>query len=538
MLFFWGIGLVFALLQAWSFRYTNTVDGIAYLDMSDVMFSGFGWEHVINGVWSPLYPVTLGIGRHLIPGSGDIQSAHYINVGIFVFAFLCFEALRRTIKACTPGLNVASMWVFDAMAYSLFLWASIATITLQMIRPDMLMAGFLYLAGALALAIRARNESWRNYILLGAVLGAGYLAKAPMLYIGLVLLACTVNTRRLRDTAVKAAAAAGILVAIGSLYFIPLSAKVGHFTLGQSAEYNYLGHVDQIGMYVETIGHAAGKFEAPPVIALDHPRVYSFDTGERVTFPLRFQPAQWTVGAVPKFYLPSQVAIIKENAAIYQKLLLELSAVIAGILVFGFLSRYGFRSVLANWPLILVGVAGIGMYLLVHVEERYVGALFLLLCLGLISGACADARIPQKFSATLGIVVAISLLVQVAAGVRADYRRYRQQPTNAWLRAADQLSAQGVRPGDKVARICTRFADLNWARTLRATIVSEVQFDRVNEFWAAPPDVQDRVLRAMAESGARIVVANLRGGSKPPDAWRRLGQTTYYYEELAAFRSR
>jgi len=536
-LFFWAIGIAFAVVQAWSFRFTATVDGIAYLDMSDFTLGGFGWQHLINGVWSPLYPMVLGMTRHLISGSGEIQNSHYIDIGIFIFAFLCFEVLRRTIKAVTPGLRVNG-WAFDVIAYAMFLWASISAITLRMIRPDMLMSGFLYLAASLVLTIRARGESWRNYILLGVVLGIGYLAKAPMLYIGLVLIGCTLNARYLRQTALKAAVAGAILLVVGSLYFIPLSSRVGHFTLGQSSEYNYLTHIDQIGMYQETPGRAGGQFTSPPRVLFGQPPVYSFDTGQGVTFPLRFEPARWVGGVKPRFYLPSQIAIIKQNAKIYETLLIQLSAVIAGILLFGFLSSYGFRSTLVNWPLVVVGAAGLGMYLLVHVEERYVGAFFLLLCLGLISGACATPRFPQKVSGLLAGVIALTLLLQVAWGVRLDYRRYRQQPTNAWLAAANELSAKGVRSGDKVARICDRFADLNWARQLRATVVSEVQFNRADEFWSAAPDVQDRALRALAESGARLVVAH-RAGEKPaPPGWRRLGKTTYYYQDLTTFRTR
>jgi hypothetical protein len=359
-----------------------------------------------------------------------------------------------------------------------------------------------------------------------------------MLYIGLVLLGCTLNGRRLRETAGRVAVATGILLVIGSLYFVPLSAKLGHFTLGQSSEYNYLGHIDQIGMYSETLGHAGGKFENAPRVLLEHPPVYSFDTGQQVTFSLRFEPARWTVGAKPRFYLPSQIAIIKENAEIYKTLVLELSGVIAGILLFGFFSPQGFRSLLTNWPLVVVGAAGLGMYLLVHVEERYVGAFFLLLCLGLISGACLTSRIPEKTSALIAGVIALSLIVQVAWGVRLDYRRYREQPTSAWLPAAAELSGKGVRPGDKVARICDRFADLNWARQLRVTVMSDVLFDHSNEFWSAVPEVQDRALRAMADSGARVVVAHRRDGKTPPPSWSSLGTTGYYYQDLAGFRSR
>jgi hypothetical protein len=535
-LFFWATGLAFAIVQAWCFRFTATVDGIAYLDMSDFTQGGFGWRHLINGVWSPLYPMVLGMAQHLMPGSGEIQNSHYINIGIFIFAFLCFEVLRRTIKTVTPGLW-ASGWIFDVIAYSVFLWASISAIALQMIRPDMLMSGFLYLAASLVLTIRACGESWRNYMLLGVVLGIGYLAKAPMLYIGLALIGCTLNTRYLKETGLKAAAAGAILLAIGSLYFIPLSSKVGHFTFGQSSEYNYLGHIDQIGLYQETLGHAGGQFDTPPRVLFDHPPVYSFDTGEVVTFPLRFEPARWVVGAKPRFYLPSQIAIIKENAKIYETLLIQLSGVIAGILLFGFLSSYGFRSTLVSWPLVVVGAAGLGMYLLVHVEERYVGAFFLLLCLGLISGPCATSRFPERISGLLAGVIALALLLEVAWGVRLDYRRYRQQPTNAWVAAAQELSAKGIRPGDKVARICDRFADLNWARQLRATVVSEVQFNRSDEFWSATPEVQNRALRAMAQSGA-VVVAHRRAGKPIPQSWQRLGETAYYYQDLTTFRAR
>jgi len=526
------LGIALAAIQAWSFRFITTVDGIAYLDMSDATFRGFPWGRAIDGVWSPLYPLVLGIGRHLLRGAGEIQNAHYINVGIFVFSFACFEFLRRTIKSSTGGLRAASAWGFDVIAYALFLWASIVAITFKAIRPDMLMSGWLYLASGLTLAIRARADSWRNYILLGAVLGVGYLAKAPMLYIGLILIACTLNTRRLRETAPKAAAAAGILLLIGSLYFVPLSAKVGRFTFGQSSEYNYLGHIDQIGMYQETLGYAGGRFENAPRLLLAHPQVYSFDTGQSVTFPLRFEPARWVVGARPRFYLPSQITVIRENAVIYRTPLLELAGAIAGTLVLASGSRYRFRALLANWPLIIVGVAGLGMYLVVHVEERYVGAFFLLLLLGLMSGACAAVKMPEKLFAFLSAVIALSLLIPMVRDVTRDYRKYRTQPTGEWLQAANELSATGVRPGDKVARICDRFADLNWARQLRATVVSEVRFDRTDEFWSAPPEVQERALRAMADRGAGVVVAHPNKQYAPPESWRRLGQSGYYYREL------
>src|SRR6266576_7330840 len=92
---FWGGGLLLAVAQAWTFRYQVTADSISYLDMSDGVFPGSDWHRLINGVWSPLYPSLLGIARRVfaVPAQKEIVAAHWMNLGFFLFAFLCFEFL-------------------------------------------------------------------------------------------------------------------------------------------------------------------------------------------------------------------------------------------------------------------------------------------------------------------------------------------------------------------------------------------------------------------------------------------------------------
>ena len=63
---FWLVGTVLAVLQSWSFRHFVTADGIAYLDMSDFAVAGTGWQRIISGAWSPLYPFVIGIGRRIL----------------------------------------------------------------------------------------------------------------------------------------------------------------------------------------------------------------------------------------------------------------------------------------------------------------------------------------------------------------------------------------------------------------------------------------------------------------------------------------
>ena len=95
--FFWVLGLSLAAAQAWVFRYQNTADAICYLDVSDGALPGGDWHRLINGVWSPLYPLCLGVLRWVfgISRSHEIVAAHLFNMVFFVFAFACFEIFLK-----------------------------------------------------------------------------------------------------------------------------------------------------------------------------------------------------------------------------------------------------------------------------------------------------------------------------------------------------------------------------------------------------------------------------------------------------------
>src|SRR5581483_2546134 len=162
---FWCTGAMLAVIQTLGFRYYATADAVAYMDMSDGLMPGRSWHHLINGVWSPLYPALLGIARrvfHPAPGN-EIYFDHLLNLPFFLFAFGCFEFLLHTILGSLPTDAEAGdkvglpTWLYWTLGYTLFLWASLTEITLQSLRPDMLMAGFLYLA--LAIVVRMRKHA-------------------------------------------------------------------------------------------------------------------------------------------------------------------------------------------------------------------------------------------------------------------------------------------------------------------------------------------------------------------------------------------
>jgi hypothetical protein len=90
---FWTVGILLAAAQAWVFRFYTSADSVSYLDMSDGMLRDSDWHRLINGIWSPLYPFLVGLARRIFPVSAanEIPEAHLVNIGFFIFAFVCFE---------------------------------------------------------------------------------------------------------------------------------------------------------------------------------------------------------------------------------------------------------------------------------------------------------------------------------------------------------------------------------------------------------------------------------------------------------------
>ena len=278
---FWVGGIVWACLQSWNYRYHASADSIAYLDMSDGALPGQDWHRLINGVWSPLYPFLLGICRWLFgisPGH-EIVAAHLLNIVFFIFAFICFEVLlTNLLRKIHPNAIALPVRACIALLYSSFLWASLSVITLSNLRPDMLMSGFLYLAAAQLVMLSGERGRWRDYLALGVVLGIGVLAKEPMLPVAILVLVSSVFLIERRLPALRMAAVSLVIVlAIGSLYFGPLSRLSGRFTLGESGAYNYLVHVDRAGpghgWYLEDSGQGVGVFQLRRCEFRNAPRV-------------------------------------------------------------------------------------------------------------------------------------------------------------------------------------------------------------------------------------------------------------------------
>jgi len=533
---FWLVGFLLATMQAWAYRHYISADGIAYLDMSDAVFPGIDWHRLITGTWSPFYPFLLGLFRLLNSDPyHEVIIGHLFNIAIFLCTLAAFEFLFDTVVREQPdsanGNAFLPRWVYLVVAYSLFLWAAIGQITLRSLRADMLMAAFLFLAVGILYRIWRRPATWARYFALGVTLGLGYLTKAPMLVIGALVIGSTLVFSRDRTrTLPKAALSVSLLLAIGSLYFIPLSQKRGHLTFGDAGKLNYLLYVDKAGpaWYLQHVGQASGMFLHSATRIFDQPPVYRFSLPETVSHPMRYDPAYWIEGAKPRFSFSGQVRNLIVNVKECLHIAKGTWAVVAAIVLLLVRSGGGWSTIAAvmqQWPLWLIGFGGLAMFAMVHVEPRYVGAFFLLAWMGLFVGL----RIPQRRLKLVGpvfaLAIAASILIPMVVHIGSVFLYSLREP-NVDADVARELGRMGIRAGDKIARISPNVNDYAWVHMLRATIVTEVDMAHTREFWNATPVQQDRVLRTMANTGVRIVVAYI-SGSLTPAGWQRLGATPF-----------
>jgi hypothetical protein len=320
---------------------------------------------------------------------------------------------------------------------------------------------------------------------------------------------------------------------IGSFYFVPLSLARGHFTLGESSGYNYLVHVDRArpDWYLQDPVHGAGSFIRPPQRVFSSPPTYSFALPHNVTHPLRFDPSDWTAGVRPRFAFKRQVGEFFSNLSDLRQVAKPLWLVVAVLLLLGFFSIRKNPSTVAltkTWPLWVIGIAGCAMYLVIHVEDRYVGVFLLLIgC-----GAFFSFRgTPRRFSAlTLAgtVVLVASLLLPTMWHIRSRYSQIGHGP-NEDAQAAFELQQLGIQPGDHVARISRLVTDLGIERIARVEVVSEVDFAHAREFWSASTSTQQQILALFAAEGTTAVIAT----APPLDGviqsdWQRLGSTRYW----------
>jgi 4-amino-4-deoxy-L-arabinose transferase-like glycosyltransferase len=525
-------------------------DGINYLDQADAWMRG-DWGTAINGTWSPMYPMILGVALRISRPSVsmEIPVVHLVNLMLFVVALGCFEYFWRRVteRYYAHSSQEASEpdrfppWMFIGMGYGLFIFTTTALIRLHAVTPDMLVAAFVFLVGGLLLRLAAEEHRVRRMAALGAALGAGYLAKAVVFPLAIVTLAIVAivlrqtgrSWRHILPAVVAFALVAGPLLAV-------LSYERGRPTFGDVGNVSYLRHVLQAPFphYQPGSPNIAGEPLNPITRSNTSPVVFSYSTDAGVTYPPVFDQGHWYAGLRPRFRPVMQLQVFALNLQRYFELFLRLQGLMVGaVLVILLARRPQGNPATQAWPLILLPLAALGLYSLVYAEGRYLAPFIVLLW----SGLLLTLRLPpapgnRELLAATGIVFMAGLAMNIGTyhldGFNAQVRltpvaapgpvSRTAGPTASPVALALALQDAELRPGDRIGVIGAAIG-ATWARLARLRIRADAPDDV--DFWARSPQEQEAVVRAFAAAGVRAVVAEPPDDGRAPPDWIPVGGT-------------
>jgi hypothetical protein len=533
-------------------RHSMNPDGISYLDIGDAYFRA-DWTLAINPVWPPLYAWLLGLVNFIVKPSmqWEFPTVQIVNFFIYLAALGSFLYLWKGLRSFLQPYNQNEWisfpeWLWWAIGYALFIWTSLSLIQIWAVTPDMLVAAILYLITGIIVRLRAASHGWQTYVLLGAILGLGYLAKTFMFSMAFVYLVLSLIITRVSVKAVlRTSLALGVFLLVSLPFVLTISQKVGRFTLGESGAITYLRYVGNI-----PFPHWQGDLQRgilpthPSRLLLADPPVYEFGTPIGGTYPISIDPSYWYAGLEVPFSFGNQLARIVDGVIFYAELFLlrhgVFTACMIALLVIAIQQKAFSRSDVRNWALILPAAAGLGLYALVLVADRYVGA-FILLFWG---GILANIRMPNvqrndSIIKTLSAIAVLGLLAVIALFNLEGINRLNpdrlaaapaaaENPPPTWPgEVAIELQQLGIQPGDPVGVIGYAY-DSFWARLARVKIVAEMLEADAEKFWVGDEALQADVVNAFARSGAKAVVAEYVPGYANLEGWHQVGISNYF----------
>ncbi len=551
---FWLMAVVIGFLQAWLYRNVIDNDTISHLDMADAYFRG-DWGMAINGYWNPLYAWLLGFAMLALKPSAywEYPTVHFVIFLVFLFALVCFEFFleglirfhNRIPKIHFSGEQepAVPLSVWRVLGYSIFLWSSLDLIGLGKTNPDLLVAAFVYLASGFLLRIRNGATSWRTFVGFGLALGLGYLTKQIMFPMAFVFLGVgMLSVGNFRRAFPRTLIALIAFLAVSAPLAVAFYAVKGRFSFSESGPLNYAVLVNNVAFrhwQGEELG--SGTPVHPTRKIFDNPATFEFESPIGGTYPLWYDMTYWYEGIRPRFDLAQQANVLLNSLKEFKRELSGLNgSLMIGFLVLLFASsrgRFMIKDMSQYWFLLIPALLGMGIYSLVFVADRYVAPFLTLLVLGVFFGI-RSREYQEKERVVSGVTMAIlfmlvcNLIPEVYSSV-VDLSGRGDPESHSYWQVADELKKMGIRPGDKLASVS--YANVNnvkWARLARVRIVAEVYHSiyepEKNDFWKSEPSVQKQVIRALANTGARVIVSDEEPRGPGAAGWRRIGHTNYF----------
>lgn len=530
------------LASAWFGRFVMNPDGISYLDVGRAFWHG-NWHAAVNSHWSPLYALLTGAVIRLIHPSilWEFPLVHLVNFAILMATLFCFEFCWRELLrfAVRDGDCKAGQSYLWAGGYLLFIYIHLDQHGIYrdvvLVTPDLLVAAFTYLAGGLTLRICRGDREVGSAALLGAALGIGYLAKAPMFPFGIAVLLALLFAIRNRKRAVATVAITSLVfIGIAAPLVVELSIGSKHLTFGGPSRAAQAWYVNGVRPRLHWQGTPSRPAHHPICKISDWPEAYEFPGPVLGTYPVGFEPTYWLAGIDASFHARLQLAAVHMNLREYLTFVLHDAGFLTAILLVLVLSEESIsgclRRIGAFWPILLPCAFMFLMYALVHWEPRFTTAFAaIVVATALAATRLGDDVRSVKFLRAavlaLGIIVPSDTTLAIWDGRVENWNASRQ------VEAAEELGKMGIRPGESVAVIGDGIVAY-WAHPAGLHIVAEVPGfrqwlglrDSATAFWSSPPAIQAKLLTILEHTGARAVVGAAPDRSAPPD-WSPIGKT-------------
>lgn len=544
-------------------------DAVQYLDMARALHAG-DWKLALNPLWGLGYPLLLAGMRPVFPGgpAGDLLAVRMLNLAIFVATGLSFWYL---IQGLLPS---AGEWSRSGRKRGLLLFGAVCIFAatqicidrVSRVGPDQLVACLFFLTSALLVRM-IRRGAWGLGVLCGLTLGFGYVTKQAFLPLGCFVLLemCLVlrrKTIRLGQIAVCAVVFAGMVL----LYASGLSSALGRPTLGEAGSINYAWDVNRLAKWVHWEGGTEtaeqawpkasiarfvqwkshppdfGKPIHPTEILGANPKIYAFAAPFAVTYPPYYNPPwfyegyrhfwNWRYQVVSAGYNLLQLAQI-----VFAHPMFYAAAIVVLILAWGRKSVWK-QWLMEQWPVWLLALATVALFLPVHLEGRYVApALAVLTVLPFVGLMTRVPALSARQRTAILALFALGALLEIGISERYNIRRIVRHESSEeaveW-KAAGLLAQAGLQPDARIGMVSWEpNLHCDWAYMDQLHITGEIATaEDWKEFWELSPQSEQQVLQRFRETGATAVVAWYKPDSPAAPGWERMGDLPVWLYRL------
>jgi len=499
---------------AWAGRTALNPDGVSYLDIAERMASG-DWASAVQGYWSPLYPALLAVVTAVSGATGGTLLAlvHTTNAAI---AIGCIGLLWRLARL--HGDPIFARGLFAA-----FLLCSARTPRLDAVTPDLLL-----LAAVVGMGTELLHGNGRRWLPLGLWMGVAYLTKTsswPWLLVSVVVL-LLLGRQDLRRAVLRASAVA---TAVMLLWAVPMSLTAGKPTLGSAGRLNACWYLERCDSRTPDT-HAGSHARMGALTLADGDAVAIADfTGTPWTYLPWSDPTAWESGVVTRARAPMDLI---DLAGYWWRQFLAVLSLWTPHLLLGVLAPLAFLvwrpgMPAAGWdaqrPALLtmvLGVIGVGQFVVVHAEPRLIAPFVLLASMGGLwwlrpPGAGAIAR--RVTPAWLLVLTWLGFVTAVPRGIFHVYilseRAAADQKRLAGLVEAAASGLPDGLEGRQVVIIGPAIPVVSEAWYFGARIVAQIPPASAERVRSWTPEKQRELLAALGQGPGEVAWLSKADGS-------------------------